>query len=92
MLIGDYVNAVGVRNIVDGTSLALDGVYRVSNIVTTSLELEPIGTTSIPTTLGSTNCGGAIIKRTDARMSFIRVFDYERERVEMLTRPAGDSS
>lgn len=92
MLIGDYVNTVGIRNIVNGSSLNLDGTYRIANINTTSLILEPIGGTTIPTTLVSTNCGGGIIKRTDARMSFIRVFDYERERVEMLTRPAGDSS
>ena len=94
MLIGDYLNAVGVRNIVDGSSLNLDGTYRVRNINTTALELEPIGATVtwFPTTLGSTNCGGGIIKRTDARMSFIRVFDYERERVEVLARPSGDAA
>lgn len=45
MLIGDYLNAVGVRNIVDGSSLNLDGTYRVRNINTTALELEPIGAT-----------------------------------------------
>jgi len=45
MIIGDYLNAVSVRNIVDGTSLNLDGTYRVRNINTTALELEPIGAT-----------------------------------------------
>ena len=83
---GDYVNIYGVR--VDGTgvSVGIDGVYRVRDISTVNLQLEPIGGTSIPSTLASTNCGGAVIKRTDLRLSFARVFDYTRERVEILPR------
>jgi hypothetical protein len=39
---------------------------------------------------GVTAAGGAAIRRTDLRVSFVRLFDYERERVEVLARPAGD--
>ncbi len=101
-VIGDMVNLVGCRNNTDGATLGIDGVYRVANIATTVLTLEPIhnawstaglGTVS-PTgdDIPSTNCGGAIIKRTCLRLSYIRVLDFERQRVEMLPRPTGDIS
>ena len=32
------------------------------------------------------------MRRTDLRISFVRVFDFERERVELLPRPSGDSA
>ena len=32
------------------------------------------------------------MRRTDLRISFVRVFDFERERVELLARPYGDLS
>jgi len=88
--IGDYVNVYGCRNNTDGTSMGVDGVYRVRNLVTTTLVLEPIGSTVLPATFGTTNCGGGVIRRTDLRISFVRVFDFTRQRVEMLSRPAGD--
>jgi hypothetical protein len=92
--IGDYSNLVGVRNAVDGATLEIDGAYRVANIVTTVLTLEPINNTVSPTgnNIVLTNCGGAVIKRTDLRISFIRIFDFERQRVEMLARPTNDMS
>lgn len=85
--VGDYVNLYGVK--VDGTgvSVGVDGVYRVYDVSTSNLALEVAGSTSIPSSLASVNCGGAVIKRTDTRISFARVFDYTRERVEMLSRP-----
>ena len=92
LAVGDYVNSVGLRNIVNGTTMGLDGVFRVRNIVTTVIDLEPIGGTIIPSSLISTNCGGALIKRTDMRISFVRIFQYERERVETVQRPNSDVS
>lgn len=92
LLIGDYVNAHGLRRATDGSDLGIDGVYRVRDIQTTNLVLEPIGTTSIPATLGTTNCGGAILKRTDLRVSFVRLFDFDRLRVEALNRPTSDAA
>jgi hypothetical protein len=41
---------------------------------------------------GVTLCGGGVIRRTDLRVSFVRLFDYERFRVETLARPTGDIS
>jgi hypothetical protein len=90
LLIGDYVNLHGCRDNSTGADLGLDAVYRVRDIQTTSLVLEQIAGTAIPTTLATTNCGGAIIKRTDLRVSFVRLFDFDRLRVEALNRPTGD--
>lgn len=41
---------------------------------------------------GVVAAGGGIIKRTDLRVSYVRVFDYLRERVEVMPRPSGDIS
>lgn len=90
LVIGDYTNGVGIRNAVDGATLGIDGTYRVRNFATTTLELEPIGATVLPADFVAVNCGGAIIKRTSLRLHYVRLFDYERERVEVLARPSGD--
>ena len=89
-LIGDFVELVGIRDNATGASLGLDGAWRVRDIATANLVLEYIGSGTMPTTLATTNCGGAVIKRTDLRISFLRVFDFERERVEFMPRPTGD--
>jgi hypothetical protein len=92
--IGDLVELVGVRNNATGASLNVDGPWKIANVVTTALTLVlPFnGQRALPADFGSVNCGGGVIRRTDLRMSFIRIFDYERERVEALARPAGDIS
>ena len=92
--IGDMVNLVGCRNATDGGTLAVDGPWKVANSVTTALTLVlPFaGHRTLPADFGSTNCGGAIIKRTCLRVSFVRVFGYERLRVEGLARPASDAA
>lgn len=89
-LIGDLINLVGVRNTINGDSIGIDGAYRVRDIQTTNLFLEPVGNTPTGTNISLTNCGGGVIKRTDFRLSFIRLLDYERLRVEALPRPGGD--
>ena len=95
VLIGDYVNVHGVRADTTGADLGVDGVYRVRDIATTTLTLEPIdtATTTALTTIGTlttTNAGGGIIKRTDMRVSFLRSFDFNRLRIDAINRPAGD--
>ena len=90
--IGDLVNIHGARVDTTGVDAGIDGTYRVRDLVTTSLVLEPVGSTTIPATQSSVNIGGSIIKRTDMRISFVRLFDYERLRVEALPRPSGDSA
>jgi hypothetical protein len=90
--IGDLVNIVGVRDNTTGASLGVDGAWKIANVATTNLTLvlPYAGSMVLPTDFGVTNCGGGVIKRTDMRVSFVRVFDYERERVELLPRPTGD--
>lgn len=92
LLIGDYINLVGCRDNATGATLGIDGAYRVRNLVTTALEIEPIGSTPTGANITSTNCGGAVIRRTCIRLSFVRVLDFERQRIELMPRPQGDIS
>lgn len=80
-VIGDYVNLYGVYD-TSGNYLNLDGPYRVFNISTTTLVLEPIGNAPTGVDIVSTNCGGAIIKRTDLRLHYFRAHEYQRLAVE----------
>jgi hypothetical protein len=90
--VGDLVNLIGVRDNTTGATLNVDGAWKVANLNLTTLVLvlPYAGSLTLPADFGSTTCGGGVIKRTDMRISFLRVFDYERERVELLARPAGD--
>ena len=90
--IGDYVNVYGVRDATVGADLGVDGVYKVVNAVTTTITLIPIAGTTLPAPFTVTNCGGAIIKRTDTRISYARIFQYLRERVEFLNKSDSYSS
>ena len=93
LLIGDYVNVHGLRSVPGtGADLGCDGAWKVRSIVTTSLELEAVGGQTLPANFGATASGGAVIKRTDLRLSFVRIFDFDRTRVEALARPIGDAA
>jgi hypothetical protein len=96
LTIGDMVNVVGLRSnaSLGVTSLGVDGAWKVANSATTTLALvlPYAGSMAVPADFVATPCGGGVIKRTDLRLSFVRVFDYARERVEMLSRPTGDTS
>jgi hypothetical protein len=91
--IGDYINLYGCRANLTGASLGIDGTYKVASFATTALTLIPVGNqpTGQPN-ITATDAGGALIKRTCMRISFARVFDYERERIEFVPRPSGDIS
>ena len=93
-LIGDMVNVVGCRADLTGVSLGVDGPWKVANIATTALTLVlPFqNQRTLPSDFGATNCGGGVIRRTCMRVSFVRIFDYERLRVESLPRPASDAA
>ena len=90
--IGDMLELVGCRDNTTGASLGLDGPWQIANAATTNLTLvlPYSGQRTLPADFATTNCGGGLIRRTCFRLSFVRIFDYERERVEMLARPAGD--
>jgi hypothetical protein len=90
LLVGDYINLVGVRNSTDGATVGVDGSYRIREITTTNLILEPIDGAPLGADIVTTNCGGGVIRRTDLRISYARIFDFERERVELLIRPQAD--
>lgn len=89
--IGDYVNVVGCRDTATGATIGIDGAWKVANVSTTNLTLVNIpGYSPTLADFALINCGGGVIKRTDLRVSYVRLFDFERLRVEMLPRPAGD--
>lgn len=92
VLIGDLVNLHGCRNVGNGGDVGIDGAYRVRDIQTTVIYLEPVGGTPTGVDITSTNCGGAIIRRTDIRISYVRIVDFDRLRIEALPRPGGDAS
>jgi hypothetical protein len=90
LAIGDYVNVEGVTNVSNGATLGVDGAWKVANSVTTALTLVPCTqafSDTLPADFVLTNSAGAVIKRTCLRVSFARVFDYDRQRVELLARP-----
>ena len=91
-VVGDYVNVYGCRDNATGADLAVDGVYKVTSVATTTAILLPISTTVLPSPFASTNCGGTVIKRTDARISYVRLFEYLREKVEVLNKGDNFSS
>lgn len=89
--IGDYVNVVGCRDTATGATIGIDGAWKVANVSTTNLTLVNIpGYSPTLADFALINCGGGVIKRTDLRVSYVRLFDFERLRVEMLSRPTGD--
>ncbi len=88
-VIGDLVNLAALHDTA-GVDLLLDGSYRVRNIATTTLEVEPVGTAPTGANIALTNCGGAVIKRTDLRIHYMRVFAFDRNRVELVPRGTND--
>ena len=89
--VGDYVELIGLRNNINGADLGVDGAWKIANVVTTTLTLVPVqADTVLPLNFTTTDCGGGVMRRTDLRISFVRVFDFERSRVELLARPAND--
>ena len=91
--VGDYVELIGLRNNINGADLGVDGAWKIASVVTTTLTLVPVqADTVLPPDFTTTDCGGGVMRRTDLRISFVRVFDFERERVELLARSSGDLS
>ena len=90
-VIGDLVNLVGVRDATVGATIGIDGTYRIRDIQTTSLVLEPIGSAPTGADIASVNCGGAVIKRTDMRLHYVKAFEFERERFDMAPRGSAEA-
>lgn len=75
LLSGEFIQLHGCN----ATSMGLyDGYYKVLRIASSILEVESIGTN-----FTSINCGGAVIKRTDFRLNYVRLMDFTRHTVEL---------
>lgn len=90
LLIGDYVNVHGCRINLTGADRGIDGVWKVADVATTTLTLIKPEGLAAPANFAVTDCGGAIIKRTCLRLSFVRIFDFERNRIEFMSVASGD--
>jgi hypothetical protein len=92
-VVGDTVEVVGVRDASTGADLGMDGAFKVVNFETsgTVAVLAPIDGV-VRAELLVTNCGGGVIKRTDFRISWARLFSASRDRVEFTPRPAADAT
>jgi hypothetical protein len=84
--IGEFVNIVGCisAGVATGESLNIDGPYRVQNLVANILILEPINNVVSITgaDFEATNCGGAILRRNDLRINYIRAIKFAKQMVE----------
>lgn len=102
--VGEYVNLYGCLDSA-GNELGFDGVYRIHNIATTNLLLEPIydvGTTTLtkdgtgtaltPTggVVTATNCGGGVILRNTIRISDVVVEQWVSTKVVLDGRGTYD--
>lgn len=74
LLPGEWIHIYGL----DGSGSAYDGAYKVLRLTTTFIEVESVGAN-----FGLINCGGAIIKRTDVRLHYLRLLDYTRHLIEI---------
>lgn len=74
LLPGEWIHIYGL----DGSGSPYDGAYKVLRLTTTFVEVESIGTN-----FGLINCGGAIFKRTDVRLHYLRLLDYTRLLMEI---------
>ena len=74
LLPGEWIHIYGLN----GSGSAYDGAYKVLRLTTTFIEVESVGAN-----FGLINCGGAIIKRTDVRLHYLRLLDYTRHLIEI---------
>ena len=72
---GMYINLHGWRNATNGDDMLVDGVWEIASVGTTTLIVMPVydirgirQSPVTPTIATATNCGGAIIVRTTARL------------------------
>jgi hypothetical protein len=85
--LGDYVDLYGVRQDLNGNDLSLDGAWEVAHLATSVMTLRPVfnifGARVSPAlgTLGSTNCGGAVILRPTVRNHGLSVTSWPEGRV-----------
>lgn len=73
LLPGEYCELAGM----DGSGAVYDGSYKVLRVTGSTYVLESVGDD-----FGSISCGGAVVKRTDVRLNYIKLMDYTRMVVE----------
>lgn len=98
IIVGEYVQLIGVRNATNGADMGLDGAYELIDLSTTTIKLKAVkdtdglivkdgnGVNVTPTLapLVSTNCGGAVMMRITARMHdmMIQQFNYQMTKID----------
>lgn len=89
--VGDFVDVYGADTS-SGVSRGIDEAWRVQNIFNNILTLEWFSNAAAPNNFINAPCSGTVIKHTCMRISFAKVFDYDRQRVEIMPRPFFDAS
>jgi len=77
LLPGEMIHLYGMSAVPE-----YEGVYVVRRLNGSTVEVEKYDGSAIAT-IGSTNTGGAIIKRTDVRIHYVRAMEYTRHLVEI---------
>lgn len=89
LVVGDYINIAGCRDISTGATIGIDGSYKVIFLSTTSLVIQPITNYApVGNDIVSTNCGGGVIKKSIFRIHKILM----RENDKYISEVSGASS
>jgi hypothetical protein len=92
-VIGNLVEAIGLRDSTTGADLGLDGTYVVRDLVTSTMILEPVpGAAPTGNDIASTPCGGGFVQRFGARIHGLVSTDYDPLLTEFATKGNSDSS
>lgn len=85
-----YIDLYGWRDNATGADLGVDGVWEVALVGTTALALKPVfdirgvrQSPVTPTIASATNCGGAVIVRTTARIHDLLVTSFSETEVRV---------
>lgn len=82
--IGNTVTLFGLTDSGGTVISALHGRYRLALLSTTTIELEPLDGQSLASVSTSpVNAGGTLIRNTDLRIHYFRVFDRLRQEIDM---------
>ncbi len=83
--IGNTVTLFGLTNSTNVVISALHGRYRLALLNTTTIELEPLDSQDLTSVSTSpVNAGGTLIRNTDLRIHYFRVFDRLRQEVDLV--------
>jgi hypothetical protein len=88
---GDIVEIYGADS-ASNVSRGIDYNWRVRGGTGSTMILDWMGAGSPPADFGSAPCSGVVIRHTCARISFVRLFDYDSNSIDVVPRAVSDLS